>query len=115
MASLGEIDIPELLDAVRAEGFAWLTPDRLSLQAYPVVTIALDDVGEVPDIIKIDAEGAEVEVLAGAQRLLSEAGPVLLVETNKSGGAVRSFLEPFGYRVHAAGDVNTIFAKPPAS
>lgn len=36
----------------------------------------------VPAVIKVDVEGAEVEVLRGAPRLLAEVGPTLLVETH---------------------------------
>ncbi len=49
-----------------------------------VETIALDDFcwneSVFPDVIKIDAEGVEDRVLAGAKRLLREKGPVIAVE-----------------------------------
>ncbi len=52
-----------------------------------VRTVALDDLisgGELPppDVIKIDVEGAEVDVLAGADRLLHDRRPVLLISTH---------------------------------
>lgn len=49
-----------------------------------VETIALDDfcarTGVKPDVIKIDVEGAEMNVLRGMQRLLAEVRPVIFME-----------------------------------
>lgn len=48
--------------------------------------LALDDFaygeGFVPDLVKIDVEGAEADVLSGARRLLAERMPHLVVETH---------------------------------
>lgn len=49
----------------------------------PVRTVALDDFAAshpAPDLLKIDVEGAEVRVLRGARRLLSERPPVVVCE-----------------------------------
>jgi len=50
--------------------------------------LALDDVafseGLVPGLIKIDIDGGEVDALAGAQRILREARPHLIVETHSA-------------------------------
>lgn len=50
-------------------------------------------------LLKIDVEGAEVEVLAGAERLLTEQAPVLCVEcaTRQMRLAVSRFLGKLGY------------------
>jgi FkbM family methyltransferase len=46
-----------------------------------VAVAPLDDlVGEYPDLVKIDVEGAELEVLAGMARLLRSRRPRLIVE-----------------------------------
>jgi len=53
----------------------------LGEQRVEVSTIALDDVGRPPpSLVKIDVEGAELEVLAGMTRLLREARPVVVCE-----------------------------------
>ena len=54
-----------------------------------------------PDIMKIDVEGAEVLVLRGAKRILSEFGPTLFIEAHSSRlvQQVVSFLESLNYRV----------------
>lgn len=36
----------------------------------------------VPDFIKVDVEGAELDVLCGARRLLRERGPALVIEVH---------------------------------
>ncbi len=49
-----------------------------------VETVSLDDytvaTGSIPDVIKIDVEGAEVHVLTGASRLIAEHAPVIVCE-----------------------------------
>lgn len=50
-----------------------------------VVTITLDwllEQGPQPDVVKIDVEGAELNVLKGGLRLLHESHPVLLCEVS---------------------------------
>jgi FkbM family methyltransferase len=46
---------------------------------------ALSDTLAVPDVIKIDAEGAELDVVRGALRLLLGRRPVLIVEIHGPG------------------------------
>lgn len=45
-----------------------------------VQATTLDQIGVVPDIIKIDVEGAEADVFLGGERLLSDNGPALVLE-----------------------------------
>jgi len=50
-----------------------------------VQAITLDAIAEnhpLPTMVKIDVEGAEVEVLRGAQRMISQTKPVLLFEVH---------------------------------
>lgn len=64
----------------------------------------LDGEVRLPDLVKIDVEGAEHEVLKGARHLL-ERGPTLLVEVhrfalpafNSSPEILREYLSGFGY------------------
>ena len=54
--------------------------DKLSFDTINVELKKLDDVGiKTADIIKIDVEGAELSVLEGAENILKEGKPVLLI------------------------------------
>jgi FkbM family methyltransferase len=68
-----------------------------------VVALSLDWVAErlpPPDVLKIDVEGAELEVLEGATRLLEARRPVLLCEVSAPRSAeVAALLRGRGYRV----------------
>lgn len=92
-------------------------------RALPLVTsLDRDLVARVNrvDAIKIDVEGAEYGVLAGAVGVLERDRPTLLIEDHEgisddpacevaryperiqSGQRMRELLEPFGYRIHVA-------------
>lgn len=52
-------------------------------RSFPVLTVTLDEMLEhfpAPDLLKSDIEGAEVAMFKGAQRLLSQVRPTILVE-----------------------------------
>ncbi len=53
---------------------------------FPVLTVTVDAIvqlmGVLPDVIKIDAEGAELSVLKGAQSTLREAKPTIFLSTH---------------------------------
>lgn len=75
---------------------------------FRVRTIRLDslvarDDAPSPTVMKIDVEGAEARVLAGAERILSEARPVVFLSTH--GAEVKreclTSLRSFGYRIAA--------------
>lgn len=56
------------------------------------------------DVVKIDVEGMELEVLAGARALIAKHRPIMLVEWLKSPKEqLRQTLESFGYRVFESG------------
>jgi FkbM family methyltransferase len=77
-----------------------------------VEALALDDFfaerGDLPDVVKIDVQGAEFDVLKGARRILRERHPVLFLEVHPTVLAefgatvddVYRLLEEHGYRLH---------------
>lgn len=68
--------------------------DRRDLRAltYAVPSVSLDDYtaerGLRPDIVKLDAEGAELAILSGMERLLRDVRPIIILETGDYAGMV---------------------------
>lgn len=52
-----------------------------------------------PDFMKVDVEGHELDVFTGAERLLNERGPTILVEAAAGGEPVAHLLVSHGYRL----------------
>jgi FkbM family methyltransferase len=80
----------------------------------PTRCVALDEFAEnafLPDAIKCDVEGAEVEALHGAGKLLQKRRPWILCEMHSDANdrASREFLSRFGYSFEVV-DVNHILA-----
>ena len=82
---------------------------RLRADGYTVPGVALDDHllgrGLRPGFVKLDAEGAELDILRGMGRILEEVGPVLAMEVGDYDGmpspstaASLDHLEGRGYR-----------------
>ena len=70
----------------------------------PIVTLdSLLESFRAPGVLKIDVEGAEAVVLAGAERILAEVCPVIHVEVgDETTDAVTSSLRRHGYRLFDA-------------
>jgi FkbM family methyltransferase len=73
-----------------------------ALEARTVLTTSLDELRTEfghPDVVKIDVEGAEAEVLRGAETTLAERRPILHVEVSgEMSREVGSILRRHGYR-----------------
>lgn len=79
-----------------------------------VPTLTLDELYAhfgAPTFVKIDVEGAEASVLAGATRLLAEARPRLYLEIVPGDTVIGPILLAAGYRLTPASDMNW-FADP---
>jgi hypothetical protein len=66
-----------------------------------------------PTAIKCDVEGAELEVLKGARRILSESRPWILCEMHspENDRDARKFLAELGYSITEIDDMH-VFAAP---
>jgi FkbM family methyltransferase len=73
-------------------------------ETVSVVTVSLDWLAErlpPPRVLKIDVEGAEAAVLAGGQRLVSQAKPVVLCEVAGENAEVcTQFFKSHGYSLY---------------
>ncbi len=76
--------------------------------AYSVKTIALDDfvahTNLIPNLLKMDIEGAEFDAIQGFQNTLAAAKPHLILETQRDDTRCLDFLQNMGY---VAIDLNT--------
>jgi FkbM family methyltransferase len=82
-----------------------------------VELVRIDDLFDNVDFIKIDVEGAELDVLRGGERLLVECRPILLIElrddtqcmAGRSAAHVTSYLKNLGYTVSGCFEQDVIF------
>ncbi len=76
----------------------------ITVQTRPLDTLALDRL----DVVKIDVEGAEYEVLSGAERHLTQFRPLLFVDLHASMGAnvdgVTRMLRGLSYKLYGIGN-----------
>lgn len=75
--------------------------DSITVEQIELDRFVYEDGNPPPGLIKIDVEGAEVNVLRGASRLLQEENASLLIEVHSPeiGAQCLELLEPFGYQV----------------
>lgn len=82
------------------EGFgSTQTGGVMEIRTLPCVTLdSLLEHFRAPDVLKIDVEGAELGVLRGAERVLSQSRPVLYCEvTDRTRAEVAALLEGAAY------------------
>ena len=74
---------------------------------------AVADAGlPLPEVIKIDVEGAEADVLAGAAATLGEARPILMIELHGTNAAVADALHRLRYRARVLGRATAVVDSP---
>ena len=79
-------------------------PHELTETVVEVELVAVDDLvgrGELraPDVVKIDVEGAELEVLRGMRKTIAEHSPVIVCELHDTAPAFEALMAEFGYVV----------------
>jgi FkbM family methyltransferase len=117
-ASTGRAELIVVSDALWTR-LAEVGDHGLEERRETVATIALDDLdAPPPDVVKIDVEGAELEVVAGMRRLLAEARPLVICEMHGKNERFARAMAEAGYRVvnldgpepveHADGNVHVL-------
>ena len=93
--------------------------DDKNLKGTLIECTSLDDFiasAPLPDAIKCDIEGAEIEALRGAEKLLRTSQPWVLCEIHSESNdrSAREILGDFGYSVESV-DTNHILARAPVT
>jgi len=86
--------------------WARLKDDTTSGPTVDVPMVCIDDLVEAdtirpPALVKIDVEGAELEVIAGMRRTLLAHRPVVVCEMHGKNAAFADLMESLGYAVRA--------------
>jgi FkbM family methyltransferase len=95
-ASVGPRDWAELANLMKSIGFRFATRDNIEFERTTVPIKTLDEFNLAPDFIKIDVEGNEPAVLAGAMETLRRSTPILMIEWGHR-PEIFSLLRPLGY------------------
>ena len=74
----------DVIESINA-GMAQLSTEYLAhnLQRTSTIDIYCEDLGVIPDFIKIDAEGYELKILKGGEETIKTNKPVLVLEVNE--------------------------------
>jgi FkbM family methyltransferase len=97
-----------------------VTDARAASASIEVEMRSLDDVlaslpdKAVPRVIKVDVEGSDLDVLRGAEGILVQARPFVVIEVWDGGREVRAWLEERGYVVYAYDSKERVLRELPA-
>lgn len=94
---------------ITAAGFGTIADTDVRVEEQPCAVVPLDSVAETCHVLKIDVEGHEDAVIAGARDIIERSRPVLIVE--RPSAYVSMTLRADGYEQHAGG-YNVIFVHP---
>lgn len=78
-----------------------LKKPKIKVGSQSVYCIKVDDLERIPDYVKIDVQGAELEVLIGMIITLNQYSPILNIETiqnEKHNDSIGKFLSKIGYQ-----------------
>lgn len=67
------------------------------VEQFDAPCVVLDNLDLNPDVIKLDVQGAELDVLQGLVRTIERKHPLLMIENGPIIESVSKFLQPFGY------------------
>jgi FkbM family methyltransferase len=73
------------MNSLLQEHISFATDQERAKGLTVVATTTIDSYDVNPDVIKIDVEGAEIEVLKGAEKTIRRCHPVLLIEVHLRG------------------------------
>lgn len=103
MDALASLDRTQVMSWLGPDGLYGFDRDRLSIVSETIRVCRLDDFGLEPDVLKLDVQGAESKVIAGAMETIRRCRPALMLEDLVEGDDSHRLLEPFGYDVYTYG------------
>ena len=110
-ATLTEVDKREVAATITEAGFPNITENDIEVRKSRCVVAPLDAIVDRCDVLKVDVEGFEDSVFAGARRLVQTYRPLLIIERPSSDLA--DYLEELGYEpLPTASSVNTVQVHP---
>jgi len=114
-ASLTKPDLAEVLDLVRQEGFTWCREEDLTIHvefcAFAPLDALLGAEARRVDLLKIDVEGAELDVVHGGRELIERDRPLILAE--RPNDELVRILADVGYEHHRSRQgENSVFVRP---
>jgi len=110
-ATMTEMDKSEVASMITEAGFPNVTPEDIAVRKSRCVVAPLDEIVDRCDVLKVDVEGFEDSVFAGARRLVQSCRPLLIIERPSSDLA--DYLEGLGYEpLPTASSVNTVRVHP---
>lgn len=98
-------DPNDLAPVFQRLGFDWVSAENIRFDEQIAAVEPLDAFGFAPDFIKIDAEGAELDVLKGGRQTIERNRPVLMIEGHDGlEGPIGRYLKDLGYQSYAFRD-----------
>ena len=101
-------------DIVRGwqSGYTQVQPEAEGKVAITTLDQQVYEAGfPIPRFILIDTEGAEESILRGAHRILTEAGPKVIVEHHSRRDELVDLLKPYGYSASDIDESHTLLTK----
>jgi FkbM family methyltransferase len=96
LASLKQPDLAKLEKFLKDSDFRFASRDNIEIIRTTVAIKPLDDFDLTPDFVKIDVEGHELAVLAGATETLRRSTPILMIEWGER-PEILALLRQLGY------------------
>jgi FkbM family methyltransferase len=117
-AAAGSAELCVVADGGIWSHMATRDPHPATTETRTVPVVALDDVvaggAPPPDVVKIDVEGAETDVLRGAERVLGQHRPVIVCELHGTNAEVADLLEAAGYELRCLDGPGPVRAAGPS-
>jgi FkbM family methyltransferase len=117
---LASFDAAECASWLNADTVAGFDPEQLKVISFEARAFPLDDLDLNPGFIKLDVQGFERSVLAGARNTLERCSPLVLLENNaeadafltQSLGWTRAAWTGSRLKPGCQGELNTLYIAP---